>query len=524
STLEAAEPLLRARPALAPLARALAAHPDYRGHAQLRLPARASGAWEALDGITGQLSPSDAVTWSAGLRRLRAVCEVLGERYTDATPVEVAVMVEAAEAEVRALCEWADTGARPDGELLVFSLRLPWRVRWGAGLRESARRAVTQLLEHHAHDGEAERRRRTRLTHAVLDPPYPLPVAVTRPRPRSHSHSQPGPHPLPHPLPPPRPRVRPAEDERLAPGDLPGPWGSVLVRPDASGAIWLGAGVPYVAPFAGHQRELLAEGGAPELPSPAEWLSRTTPVGVGVIEVVGRDAVNPDAALHEPLAADVADPAEGLDGLAVVVDTELRPWLRRAGGSEVSIPVYGSCALIGRTDPAGRLLAALADAHGWDLTGRYEPTPAKVSIGAPAGAATTATVLPRVAFPDGTVLAPRRWRIDPGGPGGAASPAERYLAWRRVVEALGVPNPAYVRTGPDTPELLIRTDSPLIVRSLFDRLPPGTPRLELVEPAASPEHWPLTDEAGAHYAAELAVDWACADYWTEPPHGTGRPT
>ncbi|WP_237535360.1 APC family permease, partial [Streptomyces sp. SID3343] len=91
-------------------------------------------------------------------------------------------MVEAAEAEVRALCEWADTGARPDGELLVFSLRLPWRVRWGAGLRESARRAVTQLLEHHAHDGEAERRRRTRLTHAVLDPPYPLPVAVTRPR------------------------------------------------------------------------------------------------------------------------------------------------------------------------------------------------------------------------------------------------------------------------------------------------------------------------------------------------------
>ena len=52
----------------------------------------------------------------------------------------------------------------------------------------------------------------------------------------------------------------------------------------------------------------------------------------------------------------------------------------------------------------------------------------------------------------------------------AETGASQYLAWRREIETLGVPSLVYVKSSAAAPELLMRTDSPLAVDSLFRKL------------------------------------------------------
>ena len=74
--------------------------------------------------------------------------------------------------------------------------------------------------------------------------------------------------------------------------------------------------------------------------------------------------------------------------------------------------------------------------------------------------------LPRLNLPGGSVLSRERWTLSQEvlAPVVAAPEAERYLAWRAIVERLGLPPLVHVRCGPDAAELLLRTDSPLAVR------------------------------------------------------------
>ncbi|WP_161500892.1 hypothetical protein [Embleya scabrispora] len=483
--VEGAAGVLRVCPSVVPFGRVLdrlGDGPGYAGRPAPALPLRAACAWTALEVAGRSLNAADAAVWESGLRRLRSACDRLGARYHSASAMEVAESVAAAEAEIHRMWEWAGVPGRPEGDLLVFSVRLPWRVYWCDELREGTRRAIGLLLARHGRDGTAERER-VRLLGRLADG---APSTAGRAR-------------------------------------GPGPWGSVLVRPTVAGAVWLGGGLPHLMPFAGLHHALLAEaaeGSGPAHPDPppsaAAWLRRALPDGVEAIEVVGRDAANPDAALHPPLTDEVADPrdlgGEGPAGLTVTVDGGLRPWLGRAGEAAWRVPVYGSCAVIGRGDPRGRLLLALAGAQGWDLTRRHEPVPARVRLADD----TCAVVYPRVTCADGTVTAPKRWRIE-AGPFVVGSAAERYLAWRRTLDELGVPDLVYVRIALGAPELLVRTDSPLVLRTLLDRLPADTPCLELTETPGPPEEWPIVDQAGRHYAAELAVDWIHPRHRSEPP-------
>jgi hypothetical protein len=153
----------------------------------------------------------------------------------------------------------------------------------------------------------------------------------------------------------------------------------------------------------------------------------------------------------------------------------------------------------------------LAFGHGWEF----------VSFGFPALPAEIAAWghLPRLYLPDGTVLSRERWTLDGATVArvAAAGEAERYLAWRAEADRLRLPPLVHVRCGPDQPELLLRTDSPLAVRCLFDTILADAPWMIVTELPGQPDAWPLRDAEGQHYLAELAVTWYADDYWALAP-------
>jgi hypothetical protein len=89
--------------------------------------------------------------------------------------------------------------------------------------------------------------------------------------------------------------------------------------------------------------------------------------------------------------------------------------------------------------------------------------------------------------------------------------ADRYLAWQAEIQRIGAPDLVLARSGlsPDNPELLVRTDSALTVRTLFDglRRDHASGPMVLTELPGDPATWPVRDGAGAHYLSELAVTW-----------------
>src|SRR5207248_1314908 len=173
------------------------------------------------------------------------------------------------------------------------------------------------------------------------------------------------------------------------------------------------------------------------------------------------------------------------------------------------LPTYQSAATIGATDPCSWLLLRLAMAHGWEF----------VSFGFPALPAERSRWhhLPRLELGGGTVVSAERWTI----PGetlrrlAAADDVERYLEWTAEVKRLGLPTFVRVRWDPHpaAPPVLLRTDSPLAIRSLFLRLPPDTPRLVVHELVggldANAVRWP----DGGRHMAELAVSWVDDSYF-----------
>ena len=123
------------------------------------------------------------------------------------------------------------------------------------------------------------------------------------------------------------------------------------------------------------------------------------------------------------------------------------------------------------------------------------------------------------------ILAARRWVLDPGELRaiGEAAGADRYLRWRRLAERLGLPGLVFVRTSvdPETPERLVRTDSPLAVRAFLDHVasssvPSGDiERVVARELPGDPARWPVRSARG-HHLAELVVSWRDKGFWRTP--------
>jgi hypothetical protein len=272
-------------------------------------------------------------------------------------------------------------------------------------------------------------------------------------------------------------------------------------------------GRPQPALFVSRWGDLLGdETGAGALSGAlAAELGRWDRSGVRAVEVVGADPANLNAAVRPPVVPLRLEPhgATGLRlaDLSVRMEHD-RPWLHCAGTDVRLVPVYGSAAAIGNEDACSRLLLQLAMAHGWEL----------LSLGSPLLAERRSwTHVPRVVLPGGTVLSAQRWSVDRrtvAALAGREGP-EQYVEWRRHADRLGLPATVWVGAAedPDPERQVLRTDSPLAVRSLLLEAARAPRALEFVEAHGEPSEWPVRDAQGRHHLAELAVSWFDETHW-----------
>jgi hypothetical protein len=534
-------------------------------YCDLALPHAAPTVWAALDGGTARLAEPERTRWAAAVSGVRALCERLAADFDALTPDGIAELRRAIEGEIQGLWEWAGLAGDIPGPLLHLDLRVPFAVTWNAPHIAAATAAVRALLAFHAADGGAELFRRESLRTIAAacpggDRAALLPLLAARrlgwwrdlASQLAAAEANPGAAPFsreavfasrfpPSPDLDERVRAQCAAWERLLapihqrrcytlpgsalhPTPCPGPAGAVLLPLAGGDHVWTGWGRPQPGIFAARWAPSLADASSDEAPpviALREYAAAAARAGVVLAEVVGGDAFNRNAALRPALAEATLEPhgppGTGLRDLWLAVDTaSRRPWLRRSGAAGWLLPVYNSAATIGYHDPCSWLLMTLAFGHGWEF----------VSFGFPALPAEIADWhhLPRLRLPGGAVLSRERWLLDGAAMARVAGAREaaRYRAWRAEAERLGLPALVHVRCGPDQPELLLRTDSPLAIRCLFDTVAARAPWMIVTELPGQPAAWPVRDAAGQHYFAELAVTWYADDYWTLAPPVEGE--
>jgi hypothetical protein len=286
----------------------------------------------------------------------------------------------------------------------------------------------------------------------------------------------------------------------------PGPGGDLIFSLNDGCPAWAPWGRPQPGMFVGRLTALLGSGGIRR--DTEQRARRWADRGVTMAEVVGRDPVNRNVALrpHSTSARLDAwgDGQTWLHGVRAVFDAKHhRIDMRADRWPGVGLPLYSSLATIGGYDPGSLLLRTLSMGHGWEW----------VSMGFPALPVERDEWhhLPRLELDDGTVLSPRRWNIEANeltdviGRTGA----DRYLAWRRLADRVGLPARVHVRwdLNPNVPPFLLCGDSPLAVDAVFDRVDSSAPRLIVTETGDDAGRSPVVDDQGRHYAAELAVTW-----------------
>jgi hypothetical protein len=286
------------------------------------------------------------------------------------------------------------------------------------------------------------------------------------------------------------------------PGALPGHGGSVLLRLASDDENWIGLARPETGLFVSRVSTLLEPcfHAAHQEVVAAAQRDALTPV-----EIVGWDSFNPNVALHPLLGSRTLDPHALQDVWIVANPLRERLWLRK--DDQLLAPLFCNGADIGYHDVCGRLLMVVADSHGWEFPSFQMP--------ALLAERTRWKHLPRLVLTSGDVLRPERWTIDREMLEQLSElrGASRYLAWRREMRRLQVPSLVLARCGPRQPDLLLRTDSPLAVRCLFDTHAARAPWMELAELPGPSERWPIHDEDGKHYLSELAVTWTADGYW-----------
>jgi hypothetical protein len=525
----------------------------------LALPTVASNVWDALTAVTPRLVEPERTRWSEAVGRARALCERLAAEFDRLPPAGIDDLRQAIEAEAQALWEWAGLAGTVPRPLVHLDCRVPFEVTWNADQAAAAREAVRALLAFHAADGDAELFRRQslrtiaeacdgvgeapllpllasgglgwwrtlapRLAAKEADPgaaPFSREgVFASRFAPDERLHEQVHARcaawerlvaPVHH------QRCYTLPDTALHPAPRPGPAGAVLLSLSGDGHVWTGWGRPQPGIFATRLADLLSDppgAEAPMIGALRECAATAARAGVTLAEVIGDDPFNPNAALRPALSGARLEPhgppETSLRDVRLVLDASGRPWLRRPQAPGWVLPVYNSGATIGYEDACSWLLLTLALGHGWEF----------VSFGFPGLPAeiTRWQHLPRLELPGGAVLSRERWTIDGATVARLAGSDEptRYLAWRAETERRGLPDLVHVRCGPDAPELLLRTDSPLAIRCLFDTVAARAPWIVVTELPSRPDTWPVRDELGQHYLAELAVTWYADDYWALAP-------
>jgi hypothetical protein len=507
----------------------------------LVLPDAATDELAALEAVVMELEPNDRRTWMACVRGLRRICGELGTDFDSLAPAAVEQLVAEAQQLVGDL--WTTCGLDfPPPSVVRLHRRAALDVTWDTRLLDEVKRAVQDVLLFHGHDGGAELFRRqlmsdivgvvgidTRTSVEQVLRAGSLPWSVEgiaanlRDGPETREELLAGAleDPVIADAVAAHCRAWAARTEALhgmveAPVgpdgssvDVdPGPWGSMLFRFGASGILWAGPGRPEVAAFRACAERFPDTAAAPDA-AIARRDELAALAGVEVVRLLCDDAEAPDSAAGLRLSPH-GDGDCGLAGIGLTVGADHRGWLDGPQAQSPLLPIYDGTVSVGFGDRCRRLLLLIARCHGWELLSHtVSPSHAE---------RTRWQHLPRLRLPGGAVLSPRRWTIDANALTRAAAldgPA-RYLAWRGEIEARDIPAIVHVRTSPEAPELLMRTDSPLAADALLRKCSPDTRWLSVTELPGDPHDWPIVDACGGHHLAEVAVTWLLADRLKPP--------
>lgn len=514
------------------------------------VPNGAADCWEALAAFTAELLEPERSRWATAVGRIRAACGRLGPAYETLSPADVDAVCGEVAGELTALWTEAGLPGGPPGPALFLDMRAPFVATWDGDAMARATTAVREMFAFYAADGGAELFRRQMLrgyrhtagvtkgtellallagalaTEAeparAADDGAPVPWLDTRETVFEQFYDDPEvrlaagvqQERLDALLEPAREAqvfVLTVPDDPWPEGVYPGPAGAVLLTPGRDGTVWLGLARPQPGLFVTRFAGVLGEDAEPLLAGLRERAEEARRAGVQLVEVLPGDSPNPNAALRPAVTPErlttrgVGDIP--LDGLLLVLDERaMRPWLRVGEDGALIAPVYNSGAAPGVSDRCGVALLGLTMGHGWEFP----------SFGFPASRIERRERhLARLLLPGGAVLSPERWTLDQATLDRlrGCRDAARYRVWRSVAVELGLPALVRVQWGPDQTELLLRTDSPLAVRCLFDTLALEIAVLTLVELPGDREAWPVHDGAGLHYLAEVGVIWYADGYW-----------
>jgi Lantibiotic dehydratase, N terminus len=522
------------------------------------LPVTAPTAWHALDAVSPLLPEPERAEWTTAVDVLKMAARRLALAFQDDDPGGVSLSRTAMARQVGVLWQSAGLPGSPVGRLVRLDLRVPFAAHWVPGGCERISAAIADMLAVQAVDGTAERYRRVQagaVAQATQNQPHLLAAVASNPTiwtVSGHHASS---------VPETRSEVCQARGCDPAPAELmwehlldavagrpshrfelkdiaglnvstaaAGPCGSMILWAVPDG--WVKWGRPQPAMFSSRFGVLLdPDNNDPSPPSlespPAELRNRLAEIGA--VQVVGSDPGSHNAAIRARSTELLLEPHDAGPLQGWTVSTEpgsLRPSLHPPMQEASLVPIYDSAANFGGHDSCSRFLRTAAMAQGWELLAWGFPIlPAERERWHHLPRLVVSRDSARDSESSETVISSRRWIVDAEVIRRITNldGSDRYLAWRAEIQGIGASDLVLVRAGlnPDNPELLIRTDSALTVRALFDglRRDERTTPLVLTELPGDPASWPVQDEAGGHYLSELAVTWFNPPTSAELPPG-----
>jgi hypothetical protein len=468
----------------------------------LEFPAAPASPWQALDAVTPLLLEPERSIWAGAVYECRCVCKEITSYYEDLTPDALSVLLEKVATVIRNLMSHLDLSLPLPSQVVRFSRTAPFRVRWSEKGRRLIREAAGTVLATHAAVGGAEAFREALLAD-LRNTVTPLTEAMRLQCNLSGRALEAG-------LAPWKQLIKENSQNGFdylkslsnIPTDAtPGPCGSL---------VFILSDEPYIATFLwGRPQPDLVSCLAYEDQPRFSWPFSGT--GIESLEIVGVDAINPNATNRPCTSAKQIGRHFGsivpLSRVLLEVDEKCRPWLRLPNLQTRFVPTYSVLAGIGVSDPAGRFLLRLAMAHGWEF----------LSYGIPTVNEKLGSEVPKLVVGQASLLSQRRWILpeDFIEKQRRLKGLDRYYAWMAVINTLGVTEWVWIRpvNQPDAPCLLMRTDSPIIVESVMNRLSSNCGDLLLIALPGDPLNWPIRDMNGNHYLCELMISWSDLTQW-----------
>ena len=506
----------------------------------LELPGRYEDAWQAAEALAAAVPEPIRDPWTECLRELRSVAGRLADRLDEIPAAEFALLLDEARGAVARLAGRFGVDPPPSGEsVLAADLAAPFAFSLQPGMRrevEEALRSAWAFDRHGVGELLAEAERRREFGEVARGGEAPLvALAVVRQLERRRPFVEPasGWEGILPEIDDPDLRARTAEAfdrwrrelepvharsvHRLPAGAGPrGPFppGSallVLFREDGRERLRVGSLTSDPALFYSRFHSVLGGGGRF-----VRWyreglarVERDRP-GLRVSDLAVRVEANPNPAARPELAPRLVDPL-GRDRLAVgrwrIRFASGRIALVDPAGPSVPIPTLHSAVPLELEDGITRALHLSTYLRG--RTCLLRPLPLfRDEI-------ERWRHLPRLLLAEGPVLAPERWVVPVERTGELARAAgfERFLAWRRLVRDLRLPERIYGKFGEHRTESLIAADGVLAVEHLGRTLAARGGILLLQEMCPAPESFTVRDEAGRRYQSVVAVAWHGEDEW-----------